>query len=291
MSLSGKAALAGVVGWPIAHSRSPRLHGYWLETYGIDGAYLPLAVRPEDLEAALRGLLAAGFRGVNLTIPHKEKAMALCDRVEETAQRIGAVNTLVFDEGRIHGSNSDAFGFIENLRAGAAGHDLAHDLAHDLTHDLTAAPAVLLGAGGAARAVAVALLEAGVPALRICNRSPERAAALAAELGAAATALPWAQRADALDDIGLLVNSTSLGMSGQPPLEIALDRLPPSALVTDLVYSPLETELLTAARLRGCGTVDGLGMLLHQARPGFRAWFGVEPEVTQALRDFVLGES
>ena len=286
MSLSGKAALAGVVGWPIAHSRSPRLHGFWLETYAIDGAYVPLAVRPEDLEVALRGLLAAGFRGVNLTIPHKEQVLALCDRVEETAQRIGAVNTLVFDGGRIHGSNSDAFGFIENLKAGAA----KHDLAHDLTHDLTGAPALLLGAGGAARAVAIALLDAGVPALRICNRSPERAAALAAELGAAATALPWAQRADALDDIGLLVNSTSLGMSGQPSLEIALDRLPPAALVTDLVYSPLETELLAAARMRGCRTVDGLGMLLHQARPGFRAWFGVEPEVTQALRDFVLGE-
>ncbi|WP_299615136.1 shikimate dehydrogenase [Pelagibius sp.] len=278
MSLTGKAALAGVVGWPIAHSRSPRLHGYWLETYGIDGAYLPLAVRPEELETALRGLAAAGFRGVNLTIPHKEQVLALCDRLEETAERIGAVNTLVFDGGRIHGSNSDAFGFIENLKAGAAG------------HDLTAAPTVLLGAGGAARAVAVALIEASVPALRICNRSPERSAALAAELGAAATALPWAQRADALDDIGLLVNSTSLGMSGQPSLEIALDRLAPSALVTDLVYSPLETELLAAARARGCRTVDGLGMLLHQARPGFRAWFGVEPEVTQTLRDFVLGE-
>ena len=283
MSLSGKVALAGVVGWPIAHSRSPRLHGFWLETYGIDGAYVPLAVPPEDLEIALRGLMAAGFRGVNLTIPHKEQVLALCDRVEESAERIGAVNTLVFDEGRIHGSNSDAFGFIENLKAGAA--------KHDLTHDLTAAPALLLGAGGAARAVAVALLDAGVPALRICNRSPERAAALAVELGATATAVPWVQRAEALDDIGLLVNSTSLGMSGQPSLEIALDRLPPSALVTDLVYSPLETELLAAARMRGCRTVDGLGMLLHQARPGFRAWFGVEPEVTQALRDFVLGET
>ncbi|WP_422369297.1 shikimate dehydrogenase [Pelagibius sp.] len=277
--LSGAAALAGVIGWPIAHSRSPRLHGFWLRQHDIDGAYLPLAIAPEKLESAVLGLRDAGFRGLNVTIPHKETVMALCDRVDETAQRIGAVNTLVFEGETILGSNSDAFGFIENLKAGAAG------------HDLTAAPGLLLGAGGAARAVAVALLDAGLPELLICNRSPERAEALAATLGTRVKALPWSARAEALSDLGLLVNSTSLGMSGHPPLDLPLDRLPASALVTDLVYTPLETPLLAAAKTRGCRVVDGLGMLLHQARPGFRAWFGVDPEVTPELRAFVLGET
>lgn len=279
MTLSGSAALAGVIGWPIAHSRSPRLHGFWLRQHDVDGAYLPLAIAPEKLESAVLGLRDAGFRGLNVTIPHKEAVMALCDRVDETAQRIGAVNTLVFEGETILGSNTDAFGFIENLKAGAAG------------HDLTAAPGLLLGAGGAARAVAVALLDAGLPELLICNRSPERAEALAAALGAKVKALPWSARAEALSDMGLLVNSTSLGMSGHPPLDLSLDLLPARALVTDLVYTPLETPLLAAARARGCSVVDGLGMLLHQARPGFRAWFGTDPEVTPDLRAFVLGET
>ena len=278
MSLSGKALLAGVIGWPVSHSRSPRLHGFWLESYGIDGAYLPLAVAPENLEIALRGLQAAGFRGVNATIPHKETVMALCDEVDETARRIGAVNTLVFVEGRILGSNSDAFGFLENIRAGAAGHDVA------------AGPALLLGAGGAARAVAVALLDAGLPELRVCNRSPERAERLAADLGARASVVPWAARAEALAGIGLLVNATALGMTGQPPLELSLAELPASAVVSDLVYTPLETPLLASARARGCLAVDGLGMLLHQARPGFEAWFGRAPSVTAALRAAVLSD-
>lgn len=276
MSLSGKALLAGVIGWPIGHSRSPRLHGYWLERYGIDGAYLPLPVAPEKLETALRGLQAAGFRGLNVTIPHKEAVMALCDDVDEAARRIGAVNTLVFDGGAIQGSNSDAYGFLENLRAGSAG------------QDPIATPALLLGAGGAARAVAVALLDAGVPELVICNRSQDRAERLAADLGGRARVIAWAERARALEGIGLLVNSTSLGMTGQPALELPLDRLSPGAVVNDLVYSPLETDLLKAARARGCTAVDGLGMLLHQARPGFQAWFGHAPEVTAALRDYVL---
>ena len=278
MRLSGKARLAGVIGWPIGHSRSPRLHGFWLDSYGIDGAYLPLAVTPDKLERAVRGLQASGFRGLNVTIPHKEAVMALCDRVDETARRIGAVNTLVFDGDEIHGSNSDAFGFLENLKAGAGG------------RDFTAAPGLLLGAGGAARAVAVALLDAGLPALRIANRSPQRAENLAAELGGRVTPVPWAERAEALAGVGLLVNSTSLGMSGQPPLDLALDRLPAGAVVSDLVYTPLETALLAAARTRGCVAIDGLGMLLHQARPGFEAWFGKAPAVTPALRDVMLAE-
>ena len=276
MILSGKAALAGVIGWPVGHSRSPRLHGFWLDHYGIDGAYLPLPVAPENLESALRGLRDAGFRGLNVTIPHKESVMALCDRVDDTARRIGAVNTLVFDANGIQGSNSDAFGFIENLKASVPGYDPA------------AGPALLLGAGGAARAVAVALLDAGVAELRICNRSAERAERLAAELGSRAKVLSWDDRAAALDDLGLLVNSTSLGMTGQPPLALDLDRLAAGAVVYDLVYAPLETPLLAEARARGARAVDGLGMLLHQARPGFAAWFGVEPKVTAALRDFVL---
>lgn len=278
MTLSGKALLAGVIGWPVSHSRSPRLHGFWLDHYGIDGAYLPLPVAPEKLEIALRGLQAAGFRGLNVTIPHKEAALALCDQVDEAARRIGAVNTLVFTEGEIQGSNSDGFGFLENLKAGCDGQDLG------------AAAALLLGAGGAARAVAVALLDAGVPELIICNRSQDRAERLAAELGVRARAVAWAGRADALGGVGLLVNSTSLGMTGQPPLELPLERLPATAVVNDLVYSPLETDLLKAARARGCTAVDGLGMLLHQARPGFQAWFGQAPEVTTALREFVLQE-
>lgn len=277
MTLSGSAALAGVIGWPIAHSRSPRLHGFWLQHHGIDGAYLPLAIAPDKLQSAVLGLRDAGFRGLNVTLPHKEAVMALCDRVDETAQRIGAVNTLIFEGETILGSNSDAFGFIENLKAGAPG------------HDLTAAPGLLLGAGGAARAVAVALLDAGLPELLICNRSAERAEALAAALGAKSKAIAWSSRAEVLSDLGLLVNSTSLGMTDHPTLDLPLDTLPRSALVTDLVYTPLETPLLAAARARGCAAVDGLGMLLHQARPGFRAWFGVDPEVTPDLRAFVLG--
>ncbi len=276
MILSGKAALAGVIGWPVGHSRSPRLHGFWLDHYGIDGAYLPLPVAPENLESALRGLRDAGFRGLNVTIPHKESVMALCDRVDDAARRIGAVNTLVFGADGIKGSNSDAFGFFENLKAAAPDYNAA------------SGPALLLGAGGAARAVAVALLDAGLAELRICNRSPERAERLAAELGSRVKVVSWDDRAAALDDLGLLVNSTSLGMTGQPPLALDLNRLAEGAVVYDLVYAPLETPLLADARARGARAVDGLGMLLHQARPGFAAWFGVEPKVTAALRDFVL---
>ena len=286
MILSGRARLAGVVGWPVGHSLSPRLHGFWLEHHGIDGAYLPLAVAPEHFETALRGLGEAGFRGVNVTIPHKRTALALCDEVAPLAARIGAVNTLVFEDGRLKGSNTDAFGFLENLRQGAsAGEPPAWDP--------TAGPALILGAGGAARAVAVALLDAGTPDLRLANRTAARAEALAQELGAQelggqVTAVPWARRGAALEDLALLVNTTSLGMAGEPPLELDLDPLPTGALVTDIVYAPLETDLLARARARGNPVVDGLGMLLHQARPGFEAWFGVAPEVTAELRAFVL---
>lgn len=275
--LSGKAKVAGLIGWPVSHSRSPRLHGYWLAEHGIDGAYVPLPVQPDRVEVALRGLAAAGLRGVNVTIPHKQTVLGLCDEVDDIARRIGAVNVLTFDGEKISGSNTDSFGFVENLKAGAPG------------YDATRAPAVLLGAGGGARAVAVGLLDAGVPELRLVNRNRERAEGLAADLGGAVTVSAWEERCAALSGAGLLVNSTSLGMSGQPALEISLADLDPGAVVADLVYSPLETGLLAAARARGCTTVDGLGMLLHQGRPCFAAWFGPDPQVTPELRAYVLG--
>lgn len=275
MTLDGEARLAGVLGWPIAHSRSPRLHGHWLAQYRIKGAYVPLAVHPDDLERAVEGLVALGFRGANVTLPHKERVAALCDRVSERARRIGAVNTLVVRDGRLEGDNSDGFGFIENLKE--------REDAWEQTR-----PAVVLGAGGAARAILVALLEAGVREIRLLNRTRARAEALAEELGRNIRVLDWGTWDDALGETGLLVNTTSLGMSGQPPLEIDLRALPASALVNDIVYVPLETPLLAAARARGNPAVDGLGMLLHQARPGFEAWFGVAPQVTPALRQAVL---
>ncbi len=273
---SGKARLAGVMGWPVEHSLSPRLHGYWLEHHRIDGAYVPLAVGPEDLRMVLSALPALGFRGVNLTLPHKEQALDHCDQADDLARRIGAVNTIVVHEGKLVGSNSDAVGFLENLKEGAA----------DWRAD--AAPAVVLGAGGASRAVVAALVDAGAPEVRVVNRTRERAEALAEALGGAISVHGWDQRHAALADAGLLVNTTTLGMAGRPPLDLDLGGLPPDTLVTDIVYTPLMTPLLEAARVRGNPLVDGLGMLLHQARPGFEAWFGVRPSVTAALRAFVL---
>lgn len=276
-ALTGKARVAGLIGWPVSHSRSPRLHGYWLAEHGIDGAYVPLPVRAEDIDCALRGLAAAGLAGVNVTIPHKQSVLALCDAVDDVARRIGAANVLIFQDGRISATNTDSFGFMENLKAAARAWNAA-------------APAVLLGAGGGARAVAVGLLDAGVPELRLVNRSRERAAQLAADIGGPITVVAWEERAAALAGAGLLVNSTSLGMSGQPPLDLPLDDLPAESVVCDLVYSPLETDLLKAARARGAVGVDGLGMLLHQGRRCFAAWFGPDPQVTEALRRFVLAD-
>jgi len=275
MNLSGKARIAGVIGWPVGHSRSPRLHGYWLNHYRIDGAYIPLAVAPDKFSTAVAGLAAAGLRGVNVTLPHKEAALAACDTVDGNARRIGAVNTIVFgDDGALLGSNTDAFGFLENLRQGAAWR--------------TGGAAVVLGAGGAARAVCVALADAGMDDIRVLNRTADRAAQLAADLGQPLGAHGWETRHDALAGATLLVNTTSLGMTGQPPLDLDLGALPTDAVVNDIVYAPLETDLLARARARGNVVVDGLGMLLHQARPGFEAWFGVAPEVTDDLRDHVL---
>lgn len=277
-TISGKARLAGVIGWPVGHSRSPRLHGYWLRHLGIDGAYVPLAVKPEDFETVLRALPRMGFAGANVTVPHKEQALALADHVDPLARRIGAVNTLVVrPDGSIEGRNTDAFGFIQNLRHGAPHWDPA------------AGPAVVLGAGGAARAVCAALVDAGVPEIRLVNRSAARARQVAADMGGKFTVLGWDQAASALDCANALINTTTLGMTGQPALEIDLSALPVHAVVNDIVYAPLMTDLLVEAAARGNKVVDGLGMLLWQAVPGFEAWFGVKPEVTPALRDFVLG--
>ena len=277
LGLTGRAGLAGVIGWPVSHSRSPALHGHWLERYQLDGAYVPLAVPPEALEAALRGVPALGFRGVNLTVPHKEAARRLVERCEPAAARIGAVNTIVVGaDGALEGSNTDGFGFLENLHAGQPG------------WRAESGPAVVIGAGGAARAILVALSDAGAPEIRLVNRTQERAETVAAELGAPIRAIPWAERAAALAGAALLVNTTTQGMEGQPPLDLDLAELPAHAVVTDIVYVPLMTPLLAAAAARGNPVVDGLGMLLHQARPGFEAWFGVRPVVDEALRAAVL---
>jgi len=276
-TLSGRSRIAGVMGWPVSHSRSPRLHGYWLRRYGIDGCYIPLPVRPEDFAAALRALPKLGFAGANVTVPHKEAALATVDRVNAEAHRMGAVNTIVVAaDGTLEGRNSDGFGFIENLRSSVA------------DWRARAGPAAIVGAGGAARAVAVALIDAGVPELRLINRTVERAERLAGDVGGPIQVYGWPERARAMADVALLVNTTTLGMAGQPPLELDLASLPTAAVVNDVVYSPLATPLLAAAEARGNRVVDGLGMLLHQARPGFAAWFGIEPEVTPELRRFVL---
>ena len=277
--ISGAARLAGVIGWPIAHSLSPRLHGLWLRQYRINGAYVPLAVRPEHLADALAALPKLGFRGVNITVPHKENALALVYEAEPSARRIGAVNTIVVDpQGRLIGSNTDGFGFVESLR----------EAVPDWRADRGAA--VVLGAGGAARAIIVALLEQGAPAIRLVNRTLARAASLATELGGPIAALPWTEGAEALIGSALLVNATTLGMRDQPALDLDLARLPGNALVCDVVYTPLLTPLLAAAKARGNPTVSGLGMLLHQARPGFAAWFGLMPEILPDLRRRLLGE-
>lgn len=275
--ITGKARIAGVMGWPVDHSRSPQLHNFWLDRYGIDGAYVPLAVAPENLSTALGALPALNFAGVNVTVPHKEAALALVDAADDNARRIGAVNTIVIDQaGRLTGSNTDGFGFMENLRAGAPQWSAADG------------PAVVLGAGGAARSVAAALQQAGAPEIRILNRTAERAERLAADFGAPLSAAVWSDREAALDGAALLINTTILGMAGAPPLELALDALPGHAIVSDIVYTPLRTPLLESAQARGLRAVDGIGMLLHQARPSFAAWFGRDPEVDDALRTHVL---
>lgn len=266
--------LAGVIGWPAAHSRSPRLHGHWLRRHGIAGHYVPLQIAPDDLTQALATLPKLGFVGANVTIPHKETALALATRATPLAQRIGAANTLVFTPTGFEADNTDAEGFARNILQQHPG--------------WTPRCVALIGAGGASRAVIVALLDLGVQEIRLTNRSADRALALEREFPAV-KAIDWQHRAALLRDCDTLINATSLGMTGAPPLDLDLSALPETALVNDLVYVPLETPLLAAARARGNPVVDGLGMLLHQAAPGFERWFGVTPQVDEALRAAVLG--
>lgn len=266
---------AGVMGWPVGHSLSPRLHGYWLKKYGIKGRYDALPVEPQKLEQALRDLPKQSFRGVNLTIPHKETALAFIDELDPMARRVGSVNTVVVRaDGTLEGRNTDAFGFMQNLLSAGV--------------DVRAGPATVLGAGGSARAVIAALQDMGTEEIRIVNRTPERAEALRGQLGGAMEIFPWERFRSAMQDAMLLINTTSLGMQGQPPLDLPIENLARKAVVTDLVYAPLITGLLQRAQKREHKIVDGLGMLLHQARPAFAAFFGRDPEVTEELRRFVL---
>ena len=265
--------LAGVMGSPIMHSRSPKIHNLWLAEHGLIGHYAPLLVEPAGLEKALRALTPLGFSGVNLTIPLKELALKIVDRIEPLAASIGAINCVVIGgDGALEGYNYDAFGFIASLR----------EQAPDWRAD--SGPCVLLGAGGASRAIIAGLLAEGAPEIRLANRTLERAQGLADEFGARVKPVTWREREGALAGASLLVNCTSMGMVGQPELEIALDDLPKGAVVSDIVYAPLETQLLAKARARGHVGVDGLGMLLHQARPAFLKWFGILPDVTPDLR-------
>lgn len=279
MTAFGNTKLAGIMAWPVSHSLSPCLHSYWIDQYGIKGKYVPLAVTPENLHDALRNLPKIGFSGVNLTIPHKEEALSIIDVVDNTARRIGAVNTVVVrEDGTLFGTNTDGYGFLENMRGGLKG------------WRADVGPAVVLGAGGAARGVCAALLDEGVPKIHLVNRTQARAKTLAADLGGPIGVVSWDDRENILKDAALLINTTSLGMTGKEDLKLSLDALPKPAAVCDVVYRPLETTLLENARARGNEVVDGLGMLFHQARPGFHAWFGVAPEVNHRLRQFVLEE-
>ena len=270
--------LAGVIGHPIAHSRSPALHGFWLKRYGIKGHYIPMDVDQADLREALKTLPKLGFVGCNVTIPHKETVLALADIVTDRAALIGAANTLIFrKDGKIHADNTDGAGFIANLRQNAP------------TWAPASGPAVIFGAGGAARAVIAALIELGVPEIRIANRTRNRADALRHDFGARLQVYDWLQARHMLDGARLVINATSLGMTGKPDLRLPLDDLKKGTLVTDLVYTPLMTQFLIEAQDRGAEIVDGLGMLLHQAAPGFERWFGHRPEVDAATRAAVLG--
>ena len=272
-----KIPLAGVIGCPIAHSKSPQLHLHWLKSLGISGYYVPMHVEANDLEEILRSLPKAGFVGVNITVPHKERALEIADLVTDRATLIGAANTLIFrKDGKIHADNTDGYGFIQNLRQNAP------------DWHPEAGPAAILGAGGAARAVVASLLDVGVPEILISNRTRVRAEALQQEFGRRLTVIDWVQAGNMMDDASTVVNTTSLGMIGSPALRVPLDGLRKGTVVTDLVYAPLKTHLLIEAEKMDCITVDGLGMLLHQAVPAFERWFGTRPTVDSATRAAAL---
>lgn len=275
--MSGKIPLAGVIGSPISHSKSPQIHKHWLKTNGLAGDYVPMDVASADLRDVLNTLPKAGFVGVNITIPHKEAVLEIADLVTDRATLIGAANTLIFrKDGKIHADNTDGYGFIENLKAGAP------------HWRPSIGPATVMGAGGSARAVIASLLDAGVPEILLTNRTRVRAEKLADDFGQRLTVVDWVQAGNILEESALIVNTTSLGMIGKPAMRVPLDGLRRGAVVTDLVYAPLKTDLLAAAEQAGCITVDGLGMLLHQAVPAFERWFGKRPEVDSATRAAAL---
>jgi shikimate dehydrogenase len=272
-----KFTLAGVMGMPITQSRSPILHNYWIAKHGLRGAYGHFPVEPQNLAAAIRGLSALGLAGCNVTQPHKVEALKLMDVVDPLAQRMGAINCVVVQpDGSLHGFNHDGYGYIQSLK----------DANPNWRAD--AGPIVVLGAGGASRAVVLSLIDQGATEIRLVNRTLDKAQALAAGYEHIVKVIPWTERNSAMDGCALLVNTTNQGMYGQPPLDVTLDALPQTAMVSDAIYIPLETPLLEAARLRGNKTANGLGMLLNQARPAFKSWFGVMPEITDELKQAVL---
>lgn len=269
--------LAGVIGAPVAHSRSPLLHGHWLRTYGLEGYYIPMEVSSADLKDVLRTMPRMGFVGVNVTIPHKELVVNIADLVTDRATLIGAANTLIFrPDGKIHADNTDGYGFIENLKSGAP------------NWEPSSGAAAIIGAGGAARAVIVALLDAGVPEILLTNRTRARAEKLQSDFGNRVKVFDWVQAGNIIADAHLVVNTSSLGMVGHAEMRIPLDGLRSDMIVTDLVYTPLKTTLLQTAEAAGATVVDGLGMLLHQGVPGFERWFGTRPAVDEATRKAVL---
>lgn len=268
--------MAGVMGWPVMHSRSPLLHNYWMKQQGLNGTYVPLEIKPGTLDAALRAMHPLGFAGCNLTIPHKLDAMAVVDEVDDVARKIGAISCVVVrDDGSLFGTNNDWIGFTGNLK----------QTYPDWRGDT--GPVAVIGAGGGGRAVCYALLQLGVPEIRLVNRTPEEPLAIVRDFGGPINTFDWAERHDILDGVTMAVNVTSQGMDGEPPLDINLEKLPVSALAADIIYTPLETPFLAAARKRGNDTLNGLGMLLHQGIPAWRMWFDVEPTVTDELRQLM----
>jgi len=271
------APVVAILGYPIHHSKSPRMHGYWLDQAGVLGYYVPLEIHPDNFEDALKNMPKQGFRGANVTIPHKERALEIADYVSERANRIGAANTLYFDaDGKIHADNTDGYGFITNLKKGAP------------EWNAKAGPALVLGAGGAARAILDALITEETPKLYLTNRTKERAQALASEFGNTVEVLDWDNKNVVFSEVKTLINTTSLGMNGKGDLGLDFSQLTSAITVTDIVYTPLETDLLKHAKQRGCTCVDGLGMLIYQGIPGFSNWFGVAPKVTDELRELLL---